>query len=165
MGQSSISILNKVGYSMYWNSMWDNKIMYNRYLKEDIFLDKYFNLIFNDNVSLNVFNLKKINIIKNDHFLNQNINDTKTLNKYLLSLNNTIHFSSKIWVLKYQKWLILYNFVFLSKNNKQFIRNILSNTNDYKSNFFYIYKYYLKINKNLANNFSFYKHKISFNSF
>lgn len=166
MGQSSISILNKVGYSMYWNSMWDNKIIYNRFLKEDIYINKFFDLIFNDNVSTNLYNFKKNNFKKNNFFINQNIDiEFFSLNKYLTSVNSTIHFSSRIWILKYQKWLVLYNFIFLSKINKQNYFSNEFNHSTYKSNFFHTYKYYLKFNNLLNSNYSFYKNKINFYTF
>ena len=64
MAQISIPMSNKVGYSMFWNSMWDNKINYTRSLKEDIYLNRFVNLVFEDNISANTlkfFNKKYLN--------------------------------------------------------------------------------------------------------
>ena len=36
--------MNKTGYSMYWNSMWDDKLNYTRSFKEDVFIKIFFYL-------------------------------------------------------------------------------------------------------------------------
>ena len=59
MAQISIPMSNKVGYSMFWNSMWDSKINYAKSLKEDIYLNKFVPMIFNDSISTKI--LKTIN--------------------------------------------------------------------------------------------------------
>ena len=154
MGQTSIAMLNKTGYSMFWNSMWDNKITYNRFLKEDIYINNFFELIFNDNMSFNVFNIKKINI-KNFSPIIQDINNHNNLHKYLNSFNKHEYFSSKTWILKYQKWVVLFYFIYMQKQLK--IKTledsvISDNSNIIIKNYFYftnkILLNYTVLNKN-----------------
>lgn len=150
MGQTSIAMLNKVGYSMFWNSMWDNKILYNRLLKEDIFIEKFFKLTFNDSLSINLINLKKIN---KKTFLNYNYNiDSKksSLYKHIMNNNKINYFSSKIWVLKYQKWVIIYQFIYILKN----INNEGDSNADYiyNSNISILFKYFNKSNNEIKKN-------------
>ena len=163
MGQSGISMLNKTGYSMFWNSMWDNKISYNRHFKEDIFLNKFFLLGFNDNLSNNFISEFK-NLKKNSKFTtNQNINLNKVnLKNYLLNLNKIEYFSSKLWVFRYQNWLILYHFIFITNSNKN-NNNIFNNTNLYKNNFSNVIDCYKK-STNL-NNFTYSNFNKKINNF
>ena len=145
---------------MYWNSMWDNKIIFNRFLKEDEYLNKFFNLIFVDNISSNIFKIKEFKNI--DSISNQYIyKDKNSFKKYLHSINNINCFLSKIWILRYQHWLIVYNFLFISKSNKHINSVYQDNYFNYRVNFFYLFKYYLKINKNLNLYYSFYKTRLS----
>ena len=83
MGQAGIPILNKVGYSMFWNSMWDNKINYNRSSNEDVFLIKFMDLFLNDGISINTFNIKKYNINKQFFYNKYNLPE-KNLNYIIL---------------------------------------------------------------------------------
>lgn len=162
MGQSSISMLNKVGYSMYWSSMWDSKVLYSKNLKEDLFFNRFFDLIFNDNVSINSLNLKN----KKNFFLNKyNIEiDEKnnSLIKYLSNENRIKFTSSKIWILKYQKWIIFYKFIYINnfENKQKLIKNV-----SYGDNFFYFYRFYNRSFKRINLNFFLYKSFLNNNIF
>ena len=159
MGQMSIPMLNKVGYSMYWDSMWDNKVNYTRNLKDSIFLNKFMDLFLMDDISINIVDKKLISkkILEKYDFplykFNKSVN-----NKILFKRNNHQKYTSKTWIFRYQKWIILYCFLYSSKYN------ILKKVDIYKkkkvyynNNLFYIYNIYSKslINYNLS--FSFYK--------
>lgn len=148
MGQSSISMLNKVGHSMFWNSMWDNKVLYSRYLKEDNFLNKFFSLAFNDSLSVNTINFKQ-KFVKNSKKL-EHITDKKktSMYKYLFNFNKINYFSSKLWILKYHNWIVLYHFIYILNSNKN-LDNFLKNFNDYNYNFYYLLKSYNKSNYRL----------------
>ena len=164
MGQAGIPILNKVGYSMFWNSMWDNKVLYNRMLKEDIFLDKFFSLAFNDSLSSNTLILKN----KNFYFFKKynQIPDLKKKNvyKYMFNKSKSNYYSTKLWILKYQKWVILYHFLYIldfnrnRRNNKNFLYNKFIN-----SNYFYLYKCYKKTNLLVSMSYKFKKKQHFFN--
>ena len=149
MGQPGIHILNKTGYSMFWNSMWDNKIMYTRMLKENIFLEKFFNLSLNDSISTNTikFSDKNVNIFKK----NIHIVDSKksSIYKHLINLNKIKHYSSKIWVLRYQKWIILYHFLYILNFDKNKSILLESNDKEYSSSSTKLLTFHKKINNKI----------------
>jgi len=149
LGQTGIAMINKTGYSMFWNSMWDNRIYYNRHIKEDIFLNKFFSLSFNDSFSVNMLTFKKNNF-NNYKIYNYNI-DLKISSFYKNVLNNNklSYYSSKLWILKYQKWVIIYQFIYLPNLNK-INENVDENNFLYKDSISYTIKYY-KISSNLLN--------------
>lgn len=166
MGQSGISMLNKVGHSMFWNSMWDNKIMYNRLLKEDLFLNKFFSLAFNDGLSANILNYKKKNLSLFKRYSHIIDNKKIVLYKYLKNINKVNYFSSKLWILRYQKWVVLYHFVYITNFNKK-VKHIkrVESKRIYGNNFFYIYKCYAKINKKLKISYNLHKNQPKINFF
>lgn len=148
MGQAGIPMLNKVGSSMYWNSMWDNKVNYTSNLSEDIFLKKFIPLIFSDNTSfknLNIFNLdsKKLRIIKNKYRLHISIIGVKkyNFNKYIIKSKKVESYFSRLWIMKYQKWVILYLYVYIPKFSelKKIEKNFskVTNINILYRNYFY----------------------------
>lgn len=125
MAQISIPMSNKVGYSMYWNSMWDSKINYNWSLKEDIYLNNFIPLIFDDNISIKILKTKDFNKIDKNNIINIYNLPIKIINlnksdfyKYISELNKVNFFKSRIWILKYQKWVIIYFFIYLPSFNK-----------------------------------------------
>lgn len=68
MGQISYPILNRFGYSMYWNNMWDNTVNFNKFFLKTFFLNNVIFNFFNLYLTLNLFfltnhfvkNLKRI---------------------------------------------------------------------------------------------------------
>lgn len=120
MAQKSIPLMNKAGYSMYWNNMWDDKVNYSKNLNKNIFFNDIFDIILKNNNSYNYnnynynyFRLSKIFFF----FFN------KSLNKNNLKPNKiTKHnYNSKIWLLKLNNWVIIYSFIinsFFKKNYK-----------------------------------------------
>lgn len=157
MGQSGIHIMNKTGYSMFWSSMWDNKILYTRMLKENIFLNKFFDLSFRDSLSVNLldFKDKSFNYSKKKF----QIVDIKksSLYKHINNVNKIKYYSTKIWILRFQKWIILYHFIFITDFNKLNFNPYISEDESYYDNFFYLISFYRKCNKNL--NFYFLRKK------
>lgn len=121
MGRISMPMMNKTGYSMYWNSMWDDKLNYSRSFKEDILLKMFFNLfieggytfvirhkIKNIDTHIKMLGVKyKLHIlkIKKDEKRFNYLNDPK---------KDGISFLSKVWLLKYQNWVVFYFFVYSS---------------------------------------------------
>ena len=88
MGQKSIPVLNKVGISMFWNSMWDDKINYSKNLHKFLTTSEITYNIINNLTTLNVFR-------KNFVFFKKNYKNTK----YKIFLLNNI-FIQKI-IIKY----------------------------------------------------------------
>ena len=164
MGQTSIARLNKTGYSMFWNAMWDNKVNYSRFLKEDLYINDFFNLIFNDNMSLNIFNFKKINFKSNHNYvIFQNINNHQSLFKYISSLNKISYFSSKLWILRYQKWVIFFYFLYIEKtpNNKKLLEDIFN----YNLNYSFFLKNYFNFSNSTTINYKFWSDGLKKNEF
>lgn len=153
MAQMGIPMSNKVGQSMYWSSMWDNKINYTRSLKEDIYLRKMMDIFFEDKVTVSMLKIKKklnknkINISK--YYLHTNFKEIdRGFLKYLSKRNNVKMYSSKLWIFKYQKWLILFYFIYLPAYNSfnKFSDKILKKENDdFLEDFFNLQSYYTKV--------------------
>lgn len=172
MAQISIPMSNKVGYSMFWNSMWDNKINFSRSLKEDIYLNIFIPLIFDDNISGKViktrnfdslvtsFNLQKYNL----HLKSSNVNKS-SFYKYISELNKLTFFNSKVWILKYQRWVIIYFFMYLPKYNT-LKNNILKiKQKDKYANINKLFILYKTINLKLKYSFNFFDKHINKNYF
>lgn len=124
MAQISIPMANKVGYSMFWNSMWDGKINFSRLLKEDIYLNMFIPLLFEDKISTKIIKSKDFNnLLKrvdyNRYNLHMKVNNLskKAFYKYMSELNKVTYFSTKVWILKYQKWIIIFFFMYIPKFN------------------------------------------------
>ena len=93
MVQKNIPYINKSGYSMFWNSMWDNKNNYSKFLQKDYFIKSFINYFFSDflqnqfvfKTNFNKLDLNSIKLNYNYNFLSNNKN-------YLnLFLNNKIN--------------------------------------------------------------------------
>ena len=169
MGRIGMPIMNKVGYSMYWNSMWDDKLNYSRAFKEDIFIKIFFRLFIEGGYNFIIrFNSKYSDDLIKDLKLKydfQLIKKRVDERHFKYSFNyqefdNT--YISRIWILKYQTWVIFYFFTYscdlgffkktekIDKNIKHF--NILFNY--YHLLFKINYSYFL-YNNNCINKYSF----------
>ncbi len=144
MGQSSLPILNKVGVSMRWDSSFDNLLNFKKTVLSDIFLKKFFDFVFEDKF---VFIFYKFFFSKNVRF--KKFNDILKKKKKRIPI-----YSSKIWFLKYQSWVIISFYLYIPKvflkkslklkkfkinNNFSFYKYILSNNQDLEK--FFLYKY------------------------
>lgn len=143
MGQISIPAANKSGYSMFWNSMWDSKHNYNIFLKQDIFIKSSLILFFSDyssdklffflkSDSRNKFKKYNINIIRNKRKINFNL-----YYKFFRNVNNNDIFFSKLWLLRYQSWVILNISIFCFFKEEVFKKKLEINFDNW---FFYYYK-------------------------
>lgn len=112
-------IMNKTGYSMYWNSMWDDKLNYTRSFKEDIFV-KFFFYLFIEGGYTFLFRYKINNVddhlkyLKNKYNLHilKKIKEEDSYNLLTNYKNNSEPYMSKVWLLKYQNWVIFYFFIY-----------------------------------------------------
>lgn len=164
-------IMNKTGYSMYWNSMWDDKLNYTRSFKEDVFIKIFFYLFIEGGYTF-LFRYKINNVDDHLTFLKNKYNlhilkKKKEENNFNL-ITNYSNFSelytSKIWLLRYQNWVIFYFFIysfnsgiFYKKKKKKIIKFRKSN----KKYFNILISYYLNFLK-LDYSFKFFD-KYSFN--
>ena len=160
MGQISIPMANKVGYSMYWNSMWDNKINFSSSLKEDVFIKSFLNLLFEDKFSKNLiennrnFNYKNINLKKYNVHIKPENQDNISLKKYLFSLYQNDITYSKVWIIKYQTWVIVHFFLYLPLFNKLKIREHNIYNDEDLADLFGLYNNYLLTNIKLKYTYS-----------
>lgn len=144
MGQSSLPILNKVGVSMRWDSSFDNLLNFKKTMLSDIFLKKFFDFVFEDKF---VFIFYKFFFSKNARF--KKFSDILKKKKKRIPI-----YSSKIWFLKYQSWVIISFYLYIPKvflkkslklkkfkinNNFSFYKYILNNNQDLEKNFLYKY--------------------------
>ena len=126
MGRVSMPIMNKTGYSMYWNSMWDDKINYSRSLKDSIFIKDFIYVLFEGGYSYFFF-LDLKNCENNNNFLNLKKkysfhtkkifkkNDIGSIISYKLikkKKNKFRPYLSKIWILNYQTWVVVYFYIY-----------------------------------------------------
>jgi hypothetical protein len=151
MVQKNIPYINKSGYSMFWNSMWDNKNNYSKFLQKDFFIKSFINYFLSDflqNQFIFKSNLNKIDFvnIKNNYNLNFLDKNKNYINLYLNNNYNLDIYNSKIWLFKYQNWIIIYFFIFSKINSYIFKKNIKFNKNNlYLYN--YLNNYYLNLMK------------------
>jgi len=104
---------------MFWASLWDTKYSYSKFNKQDYFIRKYIKTIINEKVSsrpLFLTNFMKAKIQKSD-FNKFNLKVFKELNirsfsKYLFRINKLPNYISKIRILRFQKWIIIYLKIF-----------------------------------------------------
>jgi hypothetical protein len=150
MGQISIPASNKSGYSMFWNSMWDSKHNYNVFLKQDIFIKSSLILFFSDYSSDKLFFFLKFN--SRNKFKKYRINNVKNKKKFNFNLyykfirnvgNNNDIFFSKLWLLRYQSWVILNISIFLFFKEELSKKKLEINFDNW---FFHYYKNLLVLN-------------------
>jgi hypothetical protein len=150
MGQISVPASNKSGYSMFWNSMWDSKHNYNVFLKQDIFIKSSLILFFSDYSSDKLFFFLKLN--SRNKFKNFKINNVRNkkkfnFNTYYNFIRNTSNkndiFFSKLWLLRYQSWVVLNISIFSFFKEDSFKKKLEIN---FDSWFFYYYKNLLSLN-------------------
>lgn len=132
MGQSSSPLLKKLGQNLHWNTIWNDKINYTKKLKEDIFINMFFFLIFKKISSKTIFlksyyfkNLLNSHLTKwlqvSTNYCSQNVNYNKTI----FFKKNKAAYIGKIWIFKFNKWLILvanYYVPQFTKFNKEIIK-------------------------------------------
>ncbi len=114
MGQSSIPILNRNGYSMFWLSSWDDLHSYSTNLNEDSFLRSFFYFMVSEKYSSNFF-LSKQKIFnfysKNNLSVFKN-NNNNYVSDFLFRFNKLPYYISKIRILKFQRWLVIYFYLY-----------------------------------------------------
>jgi len=148
MGQINLPVLNRVGYSNYWDSVWDNCYSYQKEFNKDIFLKNLLILILDDRILYSsFFNSNKLNnFIFNKNLKFSNFIDNNTIAFGSFSKKNLPFFHSKIWYIKYQNWLLVSLFIYnvINKVSPHFTENSLNNTKTYYR--YYNFLYYLNNN-------------------
>lgn len=169
MGQISVPVINKTGYSMYWSSMWDDKFNYSRFLKEDIYVRKFIPVLLEDNILINFKHKNRLTIFNNTNnkynmHMHKDWNNTEIYN-YINTLNKSIFYTSKIWILRYQSWVLIFFYIYSPSFNKLLKKSDISDTSVTDSvSHNILLNYYNSLIK-LNHNYSFYKKALKKNSF
>lgn len=157
MGQVTLPVLNRKGYSNVWENHWESKFAYSTQISEDIFFKNFFKIFLQNWLSSeeNFFkkNLNKSNIadLKKKRYKKYfNIEKKNISNKEILDfLKNTKnkrfpHYVSKTFIVRYANWIILYMYVYIPR--AWYIRLSSRITKRYTYRYTYdLYKY--QINK------------------
>jgi len=157
MGRISLPHLNKSGHSMFWDSMWDDKHNYTKLLNNNIFIHTCIPLIFDDYSNINLLFLIK----KNKKNLNNNIIKYKVFMRKMnhnmpnvfksLKKNKLLSFLSKTWIFKYQSWIILYMYIYISNMENKFLKSKFATSTVYSYQNIY-FNYYYNLQKFNYNN-------------
>jgi len=130
MGQVNLPLINKSGVSNYWGSSWSFKDNYNLQFKEDFFLKIVVPRLFINKTSANMFMLKKSSKISalnyytksNDLFIFQKSNKEDFL-RYLKNKKKTPFYSTKLHIVRYERWIVIFYKVFLPVKKKYLYKN------------------------------------------
>ena len=142
MGQTSLKYLNRVGYNMYWGGMWDSNNNYSSKFLKFFFLDLFFNKL-----------LKSLSLKEKNYLLNKNINFKKTnsffffnsifFKKQNITNNFNNFFCSKLWILKYQNWVVIVTYLYSPSKVDISLKKGIFNFKKFKK--------LKKLNKNIIN--------------
>lgn len=105
MGQPSLPLLNKVGYSTYWNSSWYNSTCYKKLLSFDLFFKNFFFFFFSEKLIL-IFikrSFSAIKILELTDLLDEDEEEEKPIPTYI----------SSTWFLHFQGWVILSMYLYI----------------------------------------------------
>lgn len=169
MGQVGIPSLNRSGYSMFWNSVWEDKYNYYRNFSEDIFIRNFFFFLFDDYFSINILKftgLRYLNNLNSRYSIlnnyNINIKEDLTMSEIYSSLIRSSRkpsFLSKIWIMRYQTWLIVFFFIYSYEFRVLGYKNIEQEEKEHLDNYYYdeIWKNYLLVKNKSWSDYEFYK--------
>ena len=133
MAQSKFNVLNRTGYSINWNNSWESINNYSKNFINFFMVDLFLNNLLNDNLfSKDYFLIKKITE------KNKNIFFLKKIYKIKLKNKKRKKFNSKVWILKFQNWIIIKVFIYMTKfliNIKKTKKYIKINHLNYMSKF------------------------------
>lgn len=116
MGQVSLPVLNRTGYSTFWHSVWNSNHNYNRNLKEDFLLKNILPAFFNERfsfkkqfLSFNFFD--NITVLDSTNFWTVFKNNSKLYIDYINMASKNISklvYLINVWILKFQTWVIIF---------------------------------------------------------
>ena len=161
MGQISYPILNRFGYSMYWNGMWDNLQQYSRFFLKNLFLNEFLSNFFNFYLTVNYFffsNFFRKNIINGRQKFQTQLSKINVI-KYRQTNNNYIKFlkksfSGRVWVFFFNTWCITSVFIYSSKFKT---KRIQPKTKKANFSLFFLKLFVIKNNYNYFNKNKFFQ--------
>lgn len=122
MGQINMPVLNKAGNSVFWDVCFENSFNFSRDLRISLFCKEIVYLFFKDNFLKNFVFYRKKKIIKilnkyknveedlllsNFIFYLKNMYEYSSVIKYNLEKRINVYYSTKIFFIKYNKWIII----------------------------------------------------------
>ncbi len=157
MGQINFPALNKVGYFLLWDSIWEDFFNYKQLLNADIFLKNLLYLLFNDYIMFSNF------FLSNKYFYFLNTNNSNFFNKYKnfndlikffkkQSLRTSPVYFGKLWFIQFQNWILVSLYIYKPLIKKVYLNNDIEFTD---------FHYFFKIN----NNFLFFNKFKHFNNY
>lgn len=166
MGQINLPVLNRTGYSTFWQSVWDEKHNFNRSFKEDYFLKSVLPFFFFDRISKKKqfihFNVVKSSLILSkleywSQFRETSLIYTK-IQYYFKRKKKIPYFILKIWILKFHGWLLV---LFNVYSPVKFFSAFMTTVRPYKLlhhlGYYYLFLSSLKINTKYLKNLKYQK--------
>lgn len=117
MGQTNLPLLNRVGYFLFWDSVWEDFFNYARSLREDFFIKNLINIILIDRIIFSKFFFsfkfyKFLNNYSSSFFLNfESFYMLRNSFKKLAVRSIPVYFS-KIWFIKFQNWCFVSMYIY-----------------------------------------------------
>lgn len=122
MGQVTLPVLNRKGYSSVWENSWDDVKNYSNIINEDTFLQQYMMKMLVDQSSQAYTlspTLRKHNYAKYKYlsFLEKGrVYKRQELNKILESRFKRVpSYFSRIFIIRYNSWIVLYTYIYIPK--------------------------------------------------
>lgn len=125
MGQTKFKILNRSGYSVYWDHSWESKNNYKKKFINYFFLDLFLEKIFNDSLFVqDYFFVKNKQPLTKKNYFYKNIIFLKKINNFKNNFKQLKVFNSKIWIFNYQDWVIVNVYTYIVKDNNISINTV-----------------------------------------
>ena len=128
MGQLTLPVLNRKGYSNVWENSWDSKFSYSTQLSEDIFFKNFFKIFLQNWMSSNdeffkknlnksrKVDLKKKRYKKYFHLAKNDISDNEVLFFLKNKKNRKFpYYVSKTFIIRYSTWIVLYMYIYIPR--------------------------------------------------
>jgi len=154
LGQINFPALNKVGYFLLWDSVWEDFFNYKQLLTADIFLKNLIYLLFSDYIMFSNYFLSNkyfyFLINSNSVFFNKykNFNDLIKFFKKQSLRTSPVYFG-KVWFIQFQNWILISLYIY-----KPLIKKIIANKETQLVNSHYFFK--IKNKSNFFNKFKFF---------
>lgn len=122
MGQVTLPVLNRKGYSSVWENHWESKLNFTKQLNEDMFFKEFFRIFFKNWLSYQtpIFwkNYKsksidsKVTRFKKFKIVYTTTQDLKLFLKKTINKRFTYNFS-KLFLIRFQNWIIMYVYIYV----------------------------------------------------
>lgn len=122
MGQVTLPVLNRKGFSDNWYNTWNKNYSYNTNLSEDAYLDIFFKIFFKNWLSSNHLNSYKYFNISKKYRIQKYIDYTyesslkEFIKEFSIKRNKKFpYYISRLFIIKYNQWILLYSYIYVPK--------------------------------------------------